>query len=154
MERKANGLDATEVLQKGGQTAMERGAQMTGLLREVERQTRLNRVDPREEQLEEQMAEARGPMKGRRKAGTWKGLLTHPKKGEMDLTDARERRLEGLRGSPPRADRLAAELTGRHLLEGRPKKRQRTTLMDPDRFVVFLEVFGTRLQEGKFLSPS
>ena len=132
-ERKANGLDATEALQEGSRTAKERGAQMTGLLREVERQTRFNRVDPREEQLEEQMAEARGPMKGRRKAGTWKGLLNHPKKGEMDLTDARGRRPEGLRGSPPRADRLAAELTSRHLLEGRPKKRQRTTLMDPDR---------------------
>ena len=54
MERKAYGLDATEVLQRGSWTAMERGARMTGLLREAERQTRMNRVDPRG-QLEEQM---------------------------------------------------------------------------------------------------
>ena len=145
-ERKTDGLDATEVLLEGSRTAKERGALMTGLLREVERQTRLNRVDPREEQLEEQMAEARGPMKGRRKAGMWKGLLNHPRKGEMDLTDARERWPEGLRGSPPRAEGLAAELTSRHLLESKPKKRKESTWMDPDRFVIVLEVFGTRLR--------
>ena len=39
MERKANGLDATEALREGSWTATERGAQMTGLLREAERQT-------------------------------------------------------------------------------------------------------------------
>ena len=142
-ERKANGLDATEALQEGSRTAKERGAQMTGLLREVERQTRMDRVDPRWKQLEEQKAEAKA-RKRWRKAGRWTGLLNYPMKGDLDLMDARKRRLEGLRGSPPRADRLAAELTGRHLLEGRPKKRQRTTLMDPDRFVDFQEVFGTR----------
>ena len=46
--RKTDGLDATEVLLNGGQwTAKEREAQMEGLLREAERQTRMDRVDPR-----------------------------------------------------------------------------------------------------------
>ena len=49
MERKANGLDATEALRKGSWAAKERGAQMAGLLREAERRTRTYRVDPREQ---------------------------------------------------------------------------------------------------------
>ena len=142
MERKANGLDATEALRKGSWTAKERGAQMIGLLREAERQTRLNRVDPRWEQLEEQNAEARGPTKGRRKAGKRTGLSNRPTKGGLDLMDARKRRLVDLRGSPPRANGLEAELEGRLLLEGRCEKRM--TLTDLVRFEDFQEVFGTR----------
>ena len=67
-------------------------------------------------------AEARGPKKGRREAGTLKGLLNRPMKRGLDLTDARKRRLVDLRGSPPRANGLEAELEGRLLLEGRWEK--------------------------------
>ena len=71
----------------GSQTVREREAQVARLLREAERQTRMDRVDPRR-QLEEQMqlveqdAKARRSMKDMRKAGTRKGLLTRPTKGE------------------------------------------------------------------------
>ena len=55
-ERKleADGLDVMEVLRAGSWTVTERGAQVMQLLREVDRQTRMDRVDPRG-QLEEQM---------------------------------------------------------------------------------------------------
>ena len=100
-EREAHGLDAIGELRIGSWTVMERGAQVTGLLREAERQTRLDRVDPRgqleeQTQLVEQNAEAQRPRKGRRKAGTRIGLLTRPKKGGLDLMDARKRRLVDL----------------------------------------------------------
>ena len=140
MERKAYGLDATEGLQKGSWTAMERGARMTGLLREAERQTRMDRVDPRgqlEEQMQlvEQNANAQRSRKDRRKAGTRKGLLTRPTKGGMDLRDARKRRLVNLWDSPLVVDRLKAELESRHRLEDRMwKKRRRTTSMETVRW--------------------
>ena len=51
-ERKANGLDAKEVLQEGGRTATEREAQTMGLLREAERQT--DQLKEQTGQLEEQ----------------------------------------------------------------------------------------------------
>ena len=51
-ERKANGLDAKEVLQEGGRTATEREAQTMGLLREAERQT--DQLREQIGQLEEQ----------------------------------------------------------------------------------------------------
>ena len=58
--------------------------------------------------------------------------------------DARKRRLVNLRGSPPRADGLEAELESRLLLEGRTKKRRRMTLTDLVRLKDSQEVFGTR----------
>ena len=69
-------------------------------------------------------------------------MSNRPTKGGLDLTDARKRRLVDLRGSPPRANGLEAELEGRPLLEGRCEKRM--TLTDLVRFEVFQEVFGTR----------
>ena len=120
----------------GSQTVREREAQVARLLREAERQTRMDRVDPRR-QLEEQMqlveqdAKARRSMKDMRKAGTRKGLLTRPTKGGMDLRDARKRRLVDLWDSPLVVDRLKAELESRHRLEDRMwKNRRRTTSME------------------------
>ena len=101
MERKTDGLDVKEVLLEGSRKAKEREAQKKELLREVERRTWTHRVDPRW-QLEEQMDQlleqndARRPRKGRRKVGTWKGLLYHPKKGDLNLEDAWKRRLVDL----------------------------------------------------------
>ena len=122
------------------QKVKEREAQVTRLLREAERQTRMDRVDPRR-QLEEQMqlveqdAKARRSMEDMRKAGTRKGLLTRPTKGGMDLRDARKRRLVDLWDSPLVVDRLKAELESRRRLEDRMwKKRRRTTSMETVRW--------------------
>ena len=149
MERKANGLDATEALRKGSWTAKERGAQVTRLLREAERQTRMDRVDPRgqlEEQMQlvEQNAEAQRSRKDRRKAGIQEGLLNRPMKGGLNLTDARKRRLVKPRSSPPRASRLTAELESRSLLVSRRMRKKGTVVTDLDRFKGSQEVFGMR----------
>ena len=147
-EREAHGLDAKGELRIGSWTVKERGAQMTGLLREVERQTRMDRVDPRRQleeqtQLVEQNAEARRPREGRRKAITRKGLLTRPTKGGMDLRDARRRRLANLRGSPLLVDRPKAELESRHRLRsGTPRWRRRTPSTATVRWQDFQEVSG------------
>ena len=95
----------------------------------------------------EQNAEAHRPRKGRRKAGTKIGLLIRPRKGGLDLMDARKRRLVDLRGSPLRVDRLATELESRHSLESRTrKKRRRMTSTETVRWKDSQEVFGMRWQ--------
>ena len=133
-ERGNAGLDAMEGLLEGShQMALERDAQMEDLLWEADRQTRIHRVDPRWEKLVELNAEARGPKKGKRKAGTLKGLLNRPMKGGLDLKDARKRRLVEPRGSPPRAIRLTAELVSRPQLMSRRMRKKGTVLTDLDR---------------------
>ena len=98
----------------------EREAQVTRLLREAERQTRMDRVDPRG-QLEEQMqlveqdAKAQRSTKDRRKAGTMMDLWNHdPRKGENSKI-ARERWTARLRGSPSGAEGKKAEPRSRRL---------------------------------------
>ena len=114
----------------GSWAVKEREAQMTGLLREAERQTRMDRVDPRG-QLEEQMqlveqdAEAQRSMKDRRKAGNMMDLWNrNPRKGQ-DSDIARERWTARLRGSPSGAEGRQAELLSRQpeIQTGRIRER-------------------------------
>ena len=150
-ERKleADGLDMMEVLRAGSWTVTERGAQVMQLLREVERQTRMDRVDPRvqleeQNQLVEQIAEAQRSMKDRRKAGTQEGLLNRPRKGLMNLRDARRRRLD-LRDSPLLVDRPMAELKSRYRpWSGTPRRRRRTSSTGAVRRQDSQEVFGAQ----------
>ena len=159
-KREADGLDAMEVLRAGSWTVTERGAQVMQLLREVERQTRMDRVDPRvqleeQDQLVEQNAEAQRSRKDRRKAGTQEGLLNRPRKGLMNLRDARRRRLVNLRDSPLLVDRPMAELKSRHRLRsGTRKRRKRTTLMRTVRWQDSQEVFGMQWRVGRSRSRS
>ena len=140
-----DGLDAKEGLLSGGHwAAMEREAQRKDLLWEADRQTMMDRVDPRWDRLVELNAEARGPKKGKRKAGTLNGLLDRPMKGGLNLTDARKRRLVKPRSSPPRANRLTAELESRPLLVSRRMRKEGTVLADLDRSKGSQEVFGMR----------
>ena len=168
-ERGNAGLDAMEGLLEGShQMALERDAQMEDLLWEADRQIRIHRVDPRWEKLVELNAEARGPMKGRRKAldvdrlvelnaearrpmkgrrkaEVMEGLLNRPMKGGLNLMkDARKRRLVEPRGRPPRATRLTAELRSRPLLTSRWMRMKGPFSMDLDRSEDSQEVFGMR----------
>ena len=120
-----DGLGVKEGLRNGGhQAAVEREAQMEGLLREADRQTRTDRVDPRLDRLVELNVEALGLKEGRRMVETLIGLLDRPKKGGLILTDARKRWLVKPRSSPSRGNGPTAELESRPLLVSRRMKRE------------------------------
>ena len=103
---------------------------------------------PRWDRLEELNAEARGPKEGKRKAGTLKELLNRPKKGGLDLTDARKRRLVEPKSGPSRANRPTAEPERRPLrMTSRKTRAKGTVLTDRDRSTGSREVFGMRWQK-------
>ena len=70
--------------------------------------------------------------------------MNYPMKGDLNLKDAWKRRLVGLEGGPPGADRLMAELESRLLQEGRTKKRKNWISTDLERSQISKRVFGTR----------
>ena len=119
---------------------------MEGLLREADRQTQTDRVDPRWNRLEELNAEAYWPTKGSREAREKRmELSTHPTKGDLTLTTARRRLLTKPRGSPSGASRLMAVPEGRQLRKkDRKAKARRPILTDLDRSTDTQEVFGKR----------
>ena len=146
-----DGLGGQEGLRSGGhQAAVEREAQMEGLLREADRQTRTDPgAAPRWDRLEELNAEARGPKEGKRKAGTLKKLLDCPTKGSlMNLENARKRRLVEPRSIPPRAKRPTAVLESRPLLVSRRKEEEAVASTDWDQSMGSQEVSAKRLQRG------
>ena len=146
-----DGLGVKEGLRNGGhQVAMEREAQMEGLLREAERQIKTDPgAAPRWDRLEELNAEARGPTEGKREAGKSKKLLNCPKKGSlMNLADARKRRLVEPRSSPPRAKRPTAVLESRPLLVSRRKEEEAMASTDWDQSMGSQEPSGKRLKTG------
>ena len=138
------------LLSGGHWAALEREAQMEGLLREADRQTRTDRGSPRWDRLEELNAEARGPKEGKRKAGTLKKLSDSPTKGSlMNLENARKRRLVKPRSSPPRAERPTAVLESRPLLVSRRKEEEAVASTDRDRSRGSREPSGKRLITGR-----
>ena len=137
------GLDVIEGLLEGSRwAAMEREAQRKDLLREADRQTRMDRVDPRLDRLVELNAEALGLKEGKRKVETLNGLLNRPKKGGLILTDARKRWLVKPKSGPSRAIGPTAELESRPLLVSRWMREEGMFTTDLDRFKGSQELFG------------
>ena len=113
VKERAYHLEALVELQAGsGTEAQERGARVIGLLREVERRIRMDRVDPRGK-AEARKAEADLKAEARKaEADTMMNSLNRPERG-LDLRDALGRWTARLRGSPSGAKGRQAELLSR-----------------------------------------